>query len=198
MNIKPILDNWEIPCIETIRTTERRVLAEHPIPGRQGSLFQDLGTRPAAITITGSLAGDEMRDEFLQTVREKFQAGEPMTFTADITTATQIQYVVIEDLLFAEVAGSPDSFRYTILLRESPPPPPPGGLPDLDSDLLDQAQGLVGDIGDLTNILDTLGSIPDFGNPVPPLQSSLDQFENVTSGLSDATGGLRDLFGISE
>ncbi len=197
MNIKPILDSWEIPRIESIRIRERRVWAEHPIPGRQGSVFQDLGTRPAAIVITGSLAGDEMRDEFLETVREKFQAGEPVTFTADITTATQIQYVVIEDLQFAEVAGSPDSFRYTIVLRESPPPPP-DGAPDLDADLLDQAQGLIGDIGDLTNILDALGSIPDFGNPVPPLQSSLDQFENVASGLSEATTTLRNLFGISE
>jgi hypothetical protein len=198
MNVKPILDSWEIPRIEAIRTKERRVLAEHSIPGRQGTLYQDLGTRPATITITGSLAGDEVRDEFLRSVREKFQAGQPVTFTADITTATQIQYVVIRDLQFAEVAGSPDSFRYTIILQESPPPPPPGGVPDLDSDLLDQAQDLVGDIGDLTNILDQLGNIPDFGNPVPPVQSTLDQFENVTSGLSDAVDSLNSLFGFSE
>ncbi|HEY64198.1 MAG TPA: hypothetical protein G4O02_06460 [Caldilineae bacterium] len=194
MNIKPILDSWEIPRIESIRIQERRVWAEHPIPGRQGSVFQDLGTRPATIVITGSLAGDEMRDEFLETVREKFQAGEPVTFAADITTATQIQYVVIEDLQFAEVAGSPDSFRYTIVLRESPPPPPPGGLPDLDSDLLDQAQDLVGDIGDLTNLLDTL-SLPDFADPTPPLREALDEVETALGTLDGVASSLQELFG---
>ena len=197
MNVKPILDSWEIPRIENIRIAERRVWVEHAVPGRQGSLYQDLGTRPAAIVISGSLAGDQMRDEFLETVRAKFQAGQPVTFTADITTATQIQYVVIEDMAFAEVAGLPDSFRYSVVLRESPPPPPPGGLPDIDAGLLDQALDLVGDIGDLTNLLDGLGSIPDLGNPVPPLQSSLDQFKNVTGGLAEAMNTLNGLFGLS-
>lgn len=197
MNVKPILDSWEIPHIEAIRLAERRALVEHAIPGRQGSLYQDLGTHPAAIVITGSLAGDEARDEFLEAAREKFQAGEPVTFTADITTATQIQYVVIEEMRFEEVAWSPDTFRYTLILRESPPPPPPGGLPSLDASLLDQALNLVGDIGDLTNLLDTLGSVPDFGNPVPPLQSSLDEFSNVAGGLTEAMQGLRELFGIT-
>ncbi|MCS7220697.1 MAG: hypothetical protein RML36_09210 [Anaerolineae bacterium] len=197
MNIKPILDNWEIPRIETIRIVERRALAEHPIPGRQGSLYQDLGTRPATIVIAGSLAGDEMRDQFLQSVREKFQAGLPVTFTADITTATQIQYVVIEDMRFEEIAGSPDSFRYVIALRESPPPPPPGGLHDLDADLLDQALDLVSDISDLTDLLDRL-SIPNFGDPTPPLRGALDQMKAALNGLSGTSIALNELFGGSE
>jgi hypothetical protein len=196
MKIKPILDNWEIPRIETIRTAERRALVEHPIPGRQGSLYQDLGTRPTGIAIAGSLAGDELRDDFLQQVRQKFQAGAPVTFTADITTATQIQYVVIEELRFEEVAGSPDSFRYAVVLRESPPPPPPGGLPDLDAGLLDQALDLVGDIGDLTNLLDMLGSIPDLGNPVPPVAGALDGVKAATSNLSPIADSLKGIFGV--
>jgi hypothetical protein len=196
MNIKPILDDWEIPRIEVIRITEHRVLAEHSIPGRQGSLFQDLGTRPATIVIIGSLAGDEVRDQFLQSVREKFQAGSPVTFTADITTATQIQYVVIEDMRFEEIAGSPDSFRYVILLRESPPPPPPSGLPDLDAGLLDQALDLVNDIGDLTNLLDTL-SIPNLRDPTPPLRDALGQVKMALDGLGQASIVLNELFGES-
>lgn len=197
MNVKPILDHWEIPRIETIRIAEHRVLAEHPIPGRQGGLFQDLGTRPATLVITGSLAGDEMRDQFLQSAREKFQAGTPTTFTADITTATQIQYVVIEDMRFEEVASSPDNFRYLIVLRESPPPPPPDSLPNLDADLLDQALDLVDDFGDLTDLLDTL-SIPDFGDPTPLLRGALDQVKAALDGLSGVSTALNELFGESE
>ena len=196
MNVKPILDSWEIPRIENIRIAERRVWVEHAVPGRQGSLYQDLGTRPAAIVISGSLAGDQMRDEFLETVRAKFQAGQPVTFTADITTATQIQYVVIEDMAFAEVAGLPDSFRYSVVLRESPPPPPPGGLPDIDAGLLDQALDLVGDIGDLSNLLDVVNGLPDLANPVPPLTDALAEVNAAASGLGSIADGLKGLFGI--
>lgn len=196
MNVKPILDSWEIPRIESIRLAEHRVWVEHAIPGRQGSLYQDLGTRPAAIVISGSLAGDQVRDEFLETVRAKFQAGQPVTFTADITTATQIQYVVIEDMDFAEVAGLPDSFRYSIVLRESPPPPPPGGLPDVDAGLLDQALEAVGDIGDLSNLLDVVQGVPDLANPVPPLTDALSEVNAAASGLGSIADGLKGLFGI--
>ena len=45
--------------------------------------------------------------------------------------------------------------------------------------------------------IETLGSVPDFGNPLPPLKSSLDDVKQVSSGLGDTIGGLNSLFGIS-
>ena len=39
MKVKPLLGDWEIPRIESIRAAERRSLVELPVPGRVGSLF---------------------------------------------------------------------------------------------------------------------------------------------------------------
>jgi hypothetical protein len=44
--------------------------------------------------------------------------------------------------------------------------------------------------------IETLGNVPDFGNPLPPLQSSLDEFKQTASGLDDAVGGLRTALGL--
>ena len=101
MNVKPMLGDWEIPRIASIQTLEHRMFVEMPVPGRVGSLFQDLNTTPTRIAISGSLYGDEARNAFLEALRGKFREGVPVTFVADIVTATEVQYVIIETLRFA-------------------------------------------------------------------------------------------------
>ena len=124
MNVKPVLGDWEIPRIESIQSLEHRSFVELAVPGRTGSLFQDMNTVPARIAISGSLYGDETRNDFLENLRGKFQEGEPITFVGDIVTATEIRYVIIETLEFAESGAGPDQIDYFIVIRESPPPPP--------------------------------------------------------------------------
>ncbi|MFX0194503.1 MAG: hypothetical protein ACFFCW_00150 [Candidatus Hodarchaeota archaeon] len=193
MRVKPILDSWEIKGIESITSLEDRKLAEHSIPGRVGNLFQDLGSCPTEITVTGSLHGDEVRDGFLEQIRNRFQAAQPVTFVADITTATEIQYVLVKDLHFSEVADDPDHFKYKIVLNESPPPPPPADpLGAVDADLLDQAQSLIDTVSSASEILDMLEGIPDFGDPTPPLRKSLDNFQDATSGLEALLSPLEE------
>jgi len=199
MKVKPVLGDWEIPNIAYIGSLERRDFAELPVPGRVGSVFQDLSSAPTRVMIAGSLYGDEKRDDMLETVREKFRASEPVTFVADIVTPTEVQYVVIEELRFEESAEAPDQTAYQIVVRESPPPPPPPNpLAGIDAGLLDQAGSFLDSVSGALAALDGLGSIPDFGNPVPPLTSSLDQLESAASGLTSAVQSLRGLFGIGE
>ena len=88
MKVKPVLGDWEIPSIASIETLERRAFVELPVPGREGSVFHDANTVPTRIAVVGSLHGDEPRDEFVDHVRAKFREGEPLSFVADIVTAT--------------------------------------------------------------------------------------------------------------
>jgi hypothetical protein len=196
MEIKPVLGDWEIPRIESIRTMEHRAFVELPVPGMVGSLFQDMDTDPTRLVISGSLFGDETRNTFLEDLRGKYREGEPVTFVADIVTATDVQYVIIETLWLRESGVRPDQIEYTIVLKESPPPPPPadpfGGL---DTDLLDGAGDFLDSITGALDIIDGLGSIPDFGDPTPPLTSAMDGVTAATSGLDTALGPLRDIFG---
>lgn len=196
MKVKPMLGDWEIPRISSMRTLERRSFVEFAVPGKTGSLFQDLDTTPTRVSITGSLYGDEDRDEFLEAVRGKFRAGEPVTFVADIVTATEVQHVVIDTLHFAESGTSPDELSYHIVLRESPPPPPsPDPLGGLDAGLLDQAAGMLDSVTGALDVIDALGSVPDLGDPTPPLRGALDGVRAATSGLDGIAADLNTLLG---
>jgi hypothetical protein len=196
MKVKPMLGDWEVPHIASIRSAERRAFAELPVPGRAGSVFQDLNAGPVRIAIEGSLYGDEARDDFLAEVRGKFKAGEPVTFVADIVTATEVQYVIVEELRFQESGVRPDQADYFLVLRESPPPPPPPDpLGGLDAGLLDQAGSFLDSVTGALGALDMLGSIPDLGNPTEPLMGLLDDFGSVTEGLPGLMDSLTALIG---
>ena len=196
MKVKPLLGDWEIPRIAAMQSVERRAFAELATPGRVGSLFQDLNSAPTVVAIHGTLYGDEARDEFLNEVRSRFKAGAPVTFVADILTATDVQYVVIETLHFQESGVRPDQTDYWIRLRESPPPPPPPDpLGGLDAGLLDQAGSFLDSVTGALDIIEALGNIPDLSDPTPPLQNALTQVEAATAGLSEVADALRELLG---
>jgi hypothetical protein len=194
--VKPVLGDWEIPRVDVMRTAEARKFAELPVPGRQGSLFQDLNAEPTVIEIGGSIFADEERNEFLQTVREKFRAGEPATFVADITQATDIQFVVIDSMRFEQRADRPDEVFYHLVLRESPPPPPPPDpLGGIDTSLLDQAAGFVDGVTDALDALEALANLPDFSDPTALLGGTLDKVTTALDGLSGVTDSITQLFG---
>lgn len=199
MRVKPMLGDWEIPHIAAIRSAERRAFAELPVPGRAGSVFQDLDAGPVRLAIEGSLYGDEARDAFLEEVRGKFRAGEPVTFVADIVTATEVQYVIVEELRFEESGVRPDQIDYYLLLRESPPPPPPPDpLGGLDAGLLDQAGSFLDSVTGALDALDMLAGLPELRDPTPPLRGTLDGVRSALEGLGGVTGALEGLFGGGE
>jgi hypothetical protein len=196
MKVKPVLGDWEIPNIVFIRSAEQRQLVELPIPGKTGSLLQDMSSAPTRIVIGGSLYGDEKRDEFLETVRAHFKEGKPLTFVADIVTATEVQYVVIQTLRFEERGTNPDETSFYIELAESPPPPPPPDpLGALDSSLLDEAGGFLDSVTGALDAIDAIGSIPELKDPTPPLKGTLDGVKSALDGLGGIQDKLTALFG---
>jgi hypothetical protein len=151
-----------------------------------------MGTIPNVILIIGSKYGVEARDTFLEGIREIFNAGEPTTFVADINTATDLTDVVIEDLQVAEVGGSPNSFRYLVRLRKYIPPPEPSQTGVLDTGILDDASNLVNAL----DTLDSLTSIPNLGDPTPPLREALSGVNTAMTGMDSIISDLNSLFGV--
>ena len=199
MTVRPVLGDWEIPRVDRIEADERRRLVELPVPGRVGSLYQDLSSAPTRIAIRGSIFGDEDRDQFLDEVRAKFQAGEPVTFVADIVTATSVQYVVVETLEVVESGARPDELSYFIVLRESPPPPPPPDpLGALDAGLLDDVGGFLDTITGALDVIDGLGSVPDLADPTPPLAGAVSGVTEAMSTLEGSLGPLIEILGSDE
>jgi hypothetical protein len=183
--IKPMLGDLELSLVQRARTAEERALAKHVVPGLDGAVFQNMGRRPTRVVLTGVLVGEDSLDGLTE-LRQKFQVREPVSFVADIATGTQITQVLIEHLRVKELAGRPAHFGYRVVLREfvSPPPSAPTVSPDA-----------LGPFGDLVDAIEAMGSIPDFGDPTPPLLRALDDFETATEGLSGVLGALSDKIG---
>jgi hypothetical protein len=186
-----MLAEFELPGIQRIGTVEDRALVPIPVPGLDGSYHQDLGSASIRIRIEGTLAGDEARDDFLTQVRGLFGAGEPIDFVADITTATEIEQVLLSDVVVDEVAGSPDGFRYALVLAQYVPPPPPPADPGGPGDLAAEAAGLF----DAMQVPDLLGSVPELKDPTPPLSGTIDGVKSALGGLDGAGAAIGDLFG---
>jgi|HubBroStandDraft_3_1064219.scaffolds.fasta_scaffold01920_3 hypothetical protein len=207
MLVQPMIGSWQPPRIERIAAYELRRLAVLPVAGLAGDLHQDLGRGALAVEIVGSLAGDEARDDFLAQVRGQFLAGDPVDFVADIVKESQLERVLIEELAVEEVAGSPDGFRYRIVLREytEPPPPPAGGgllglagLPDLAG--LADIEGEIGKLAaaglDLLDLPAIAAGIPNVGDLLAPLQPAAQKLEQALAQAGGLLGPIGTLLGV--
>ncbi len=187
-----MIGDWEVPSIERIATLEGRRLARVTVPGLAGDLHQDLGPGSLVVEIAGTLQGDQSRDDFLNALRDKFNAGDPVTFVADILTASAVDKVLVEELEVQEVNDGADVVRYRIVLRQYvEPPPPPAPIDDLGADLgadldLDAALGLGG-----LELPDVLGGLPTLADPVAPMQPALQGVQAVTQSVAGLLGALK-------
>ena len=107
----------ETRSVYNIKTTERRTLAEHKVPGLAGNLFQDMGREPINISFDGILQGS-LAKKNLEQLRKKFKEGKPVQFASDLTGATDVTKVLIEDLIIGDTLGDAARFTYSIVLRE--------------------------------------------------------------------------------
>ncbi|MGR9052520.1 MAG: peptidoglycan-binding protein [Gammaproteobacteria bacterium] len=123
MAAKPMLDDIELQLVQRIEAEDGETLARHGVPALEGDFLQDLGRRANRIRLTGVMIGAEVA-EALNTLREKFKNAEPLSFVADIATATEVDQVLIEELGIRDLAGKPERFEYALTLREYIPPPP--------------------------------------------------------------------------
>ncbi len=196
MRVRPVIGGWSPPNIERIAAFESRRLAVLSVPGLSGDLHHDMGRGALAIEITGSLATDDARDQFLTDIRAKFLAGEPVDFVADIAKESELERVLIEELRMEEESGDADMFRYRIVLREyTEPPEPPAPGPDFGLDLLDE----IGDLADLgLDMLDLpafLGEVPQVGEILEPLKPAAESLKDAVSQATSVLDPLKNLLG---
>jgi hypothetical protein len=139
-----MLDDLELPQVQEIVTTDRRVLAEHKPPAMAGSLLQNLGRRPGHFALWGVASGSGARP-FVERLNTLFADAEPVPFTADIVSESRLERVVIADLRVEELAGKPDRYLYVLTLREyaEPVDPSPAPAPGIDDLLAGEAAGLM-------------------------------------------------------
>lgn len=215
----PLVDDLPLDAVAWIRQRTAPRLASLPVAGLPGDAQQALGRSSHEIELAGVLVGEESRTR-LEELQAKAAAGTEVVFHADITTALDVEHVVVVAAEFVEVAGRPGRFEYHLLLRESPPLPPPAepdpfamgelglddlGLADLGfgdlAGVLDDvasvaaaAQAGLDAVNDALGALEALGSLADLaaGNPLEPLLAEAGDLGALgeAAGVADRLGRL--------
>lgn len=186
------------------------------VPGLDGDVLQRAGRGGHLVRIRGVLVGADARKD-LGVLQGLAAAGEEVAFSADITTALELERVVITHLTVHEVAGTHDVIHYDVQLAESPPLPPPaqvssfGGLGDFglgdlgfDTDVLGDVAGIAADVAgavdtvmevaDQLSALTALGSL-DVGGPLEPLSASVRAVGTAAETVGSITASFTALLG---
>jgi Carboxypeptidase regulatory-like domain len=121
----------ELREVRDVRTEDNRSVVELRIPGATGNVLQEMGREPVRIIFAGRIWGPD-RKTTIQKLLDKYGKRDPVPFSSDITTLTEVSKVLIEDLVLEAAAGKEDYLAYHIALREyreskptqqqSPPP----------------------------------------------------------------------------
>jgi len=213
----PMIDDIALDAVTSARHRSRLRVAPIPVAGLQGDVQQQLGRASHEIELAGLLVGEAARDA-LEKLQKKAATGEELVFHSDVTTALEVEKVVLRAAEFEEVAGRPSCYAYRLELVESPPLPPPaelspfGGLDGLDvgfdpgalGDVLDQVSEVAGQIQEAVEAvqeavatLEALASLGDLalGNPFEPMQRKSTELESVGGAGADAAGSLSRVLG---
>ncbi len=211
----PLLGEVSLELVQSIEHSVNAGFASTVIGGLDGELQQRLARRSHRIAISGLLIGEDWA-EALDKLQQAAASGEEQTFAADITSALDLQQVVVTSFHATEAAGRPERVSYRIELAESPPLPPPaqlegfGGLDDFGlgdlgfdtdilGDLMDMAGDIAGAIDGALDILDALGALANLdglsmGDVLSPLEAKVGEASGLGESFASAAGDLSRLF----
>ncbi|HEX5332038.1 MAG TPA: hypothetical protein VFW79_05285 [Cellulomonas sp.] len=179
--MRPTLAGTELPQVQELTTSDLRAVAEHKAPGKDGSMLQNLGRAPTAVTVRG-VATDPASLDLVEQLKTDMRTGQPVAFVADITTDTTIEQVLIDDLQVRQLAGRPDRYAYVLTLREYVEPVEPESSAALDADIAADAGGLVDGLLEGLDIAVPFASGLDrFVTPLTDMLSRLQAFRQASS-----------------
>jgi hypothetical protein len=114
----------------------RRNLVEHPIPGREGGILQDMGSACTKLTLSGKwIYENEPDNELLkvllpivsknlswnwlrlQTMYMIYRLRQPLFIASDLITSA----VMIDTMNYNQIGGQPNVYNYRISLKEFNP-----------------------------------------------------------------------------
>jgi hypothetical protein len=118
--------------VNNVTISTHRNFVEHTMPGRKGSVFQDMGRPAIKIVIEGNLnesrmltgwttAMGKLEDEkqfMLHNLHKLCESGEPVDFMCDMPTLFGVSKVVIQDLEATEAKGRKYDYDYKLTLKE--------------------------------------------------------------------------------
>src|SRR6478735_6614166 len=192
----PLLGKTTLTAVQQIDHAVAGGFEAVDIPGLDGDALQRAGRGSHRIWIRGILAGDDALTT-LGELQRLAASGEEVSFAADITTALELERVVVAESRAQAVAGTAAVVGYDIHLVESPPLPPPaevsgfGGLGEFGIGDLGFDTDITGDIAGLT-AAGELGSL-DVAGIFGPLADVAREAASLPGLVADLAKALEDV-----
>jgi phage protein U len=220
----PMIDDVELKAVQAIRQVTDQDFVRQKIAGLDGTLHQKLGRGSHRVFLSGFFLPGTADDD-LKKLQTKAASGDEVTFTADITTALNVDKMVIEAFRAEQHVGPSGQIAYSIVLAESPPLPPPaevsgfgglGGLGDLGlgdlgfdpgalggvlGDIAAQAGAIVAAADAAAGVLDKLSALANladlasFANPIKPVADKAGDVGKVAEGFGKVGELAKGLLG---
>src|ERR671914_2548053 len=99
-----MIDDIQLTAIQWIREETEQGYAAQEVAGLEGTLHQRLGRRSHRVVLAGMLVSDGAADD-LKSLQQKAAAGAEVAFTADISTALEIDKMVVESFAAQQEVG---------------------------------------------------------------------------------------------
>ncbi len=182
--------------VQAIVTDEGRRWVEQHIPGRAGSLFQELGRSAVRLQLEGLLWGEDAL-ESLESLRAAQAEAKPVPFAADVTAGMDFTDVLIDTLQVRQLAGYRHRYWYRLHVREhvEEPPAPGAALAEVDAAVEADAAAWADGAVDAATAVQDATALPELVEANPGLLDHLSSgdlagaLDNAASGL---TGGQLD------
>ncbi|HEY3274861.1 MAG TPA: hypothetical protein VGJ92_13905 [Methanocella sp.] len=113
--------------VKSTKVLEHRNFVEHSIPGRYGTVFQDMGRPSMKIIVEGSVSEGgnltKISSRFetpgkMELLHKLMENGEPLDFESDTAGLFNITKVIVEDVQVADADGGDSGHNYRLVLRE--------------------------------------------------------------------------------
>jgi hypothetical protein len=185
--------NINLTRVHHLATLEQANWVAHQIPGREGTVTQDLGRASVRLDIRGICYGSQAQAD-LERLRQAYKQRQTVDFLAEIVGQAYFSQVIIEQFEVAQRAEAPEEYSYRLIVTEATPSQAKSTPAAVQPKVKAKAASF------MTTILlpDALkmGAIPEVSNPFKPLEGSITPIQDATQSIEADTQELRNLLGI--
>lgn len=184
----------QLTQIHHLSTLEQANWVTHHVPGREGTVTQDLGRASVRLDIRGICYGPNAQAD-LDHLRRVHKQRDAVDFLADIVGQSYFSQVIIEQLEVTQSALAPDEFSYRLVVAEfKPAKASASGVSNVNQAIKADAASFL-TVASLPDALQ-MGALPTITNPIEPLQGAIAPIQEATQGVGQATAGLRSILGL--
>lgn len=185
--------NIQLNRIHHLATLEQAQWVAHAIPGREGTVTQNMGRASVRLDVRGICYGASAQDD-LEKLRQVYKKREAVDFLAEIVGQAYFSRVVIEQFEVTQRAIAPDEYGYRLIVTEFVPTQAKAAGAKVNQSIKASAAGFM--TASLLPDALQMGALPEISNPIEPLRTALTPIQEATQGMTVVTTELQALLGL--